>query len=218
MAGSLPPQESSLLTASLAASTLSLQDYDAASFSPQFHSSEGITLTLQNTLQWKLVHLDDFNTHANGWVVSNNGSLTATSVSDQRSNCGASLDFHLGGYCTFAGTEVSRVVQNLPRHTSLRLTARVHLLDHWQGEYAYAKVDGKDVWMQSHFHCPKPFASFCRGVDACGDNKFADKMSQLVQVTLPHTAAAVTVSFGASLRQPPCAASWAVDDVAIYIQ
>jgi len=145
--------------------------------------------------------------------------LTATSVSDKRQGCNGSPDLHLGGYCSFATLEVGKRFINLPAHTRIRVTARVHFIDAWRGEYAYARANGGIAWQQSHAYCTKAFSSFCRGVDSCGDNKFPDKMSQTVSFELAHDASDVLVSFGAELAgASACAASWAVDDVAVYVQ
>ena len=56
---------------------------------------------------------------------------------------------HLGGHCQTAGTTVRRRFDNLPQHTHLRLQARYHFIDSWEGETAFLQIDGKTAWMDS---------------------------------------------------------------------
>lgn len=49
-----------------------------------------------------------------------------------------------------------------------------------------------------------------------GDNKYSDKLSQYVRITVPHTSDTLSLTFGSSLQVGPCTASWAIDDVALY--
>jgi hypothetical protein len=184
------------------------------------HAAPSGALSVGGVRQWALWALDDFNSPATsaGWFVVANGSLTATSVSEKRQGCNGSPDLHLGGYCAFASLEVGKRFSGLPQHSKLRVTARVHFLDSWRGEHAFARLDGAPTWAHSHNYCNKAFSSFCRGVDACGDNKFPDTLSHPVAFEVPHTADSALVTFGADLAgASACAASWALDDVAVYV-
>lgn len=208
--------ESTLKTPLVKSDILNVHDSNAPFVSLYSHNVTGGALSIGGVEQWALNSFDDFSKESDDWYASHKGKIAATSVSDKRQTCGTSTDKHLGGYCAFSNIEVSKTITDLPAHGFVRVTARVHFFDNWKGEYMYAKVDDQIVWMQSHTHCTKPFASLCKGLDSCGDNKYADKMSQLVSITLPHATHDIKLTFGSSLESSPCQASWAIDDVAVY--
>ncbi len=212
----IPETESAMRTNVMhAVGTLDIREHRHP-IDPAEHPAGGGTLTLSNAQQWALVHHDDFSTNAEGWFISKDGVFSNENVNDKRQGCNGNPDLHLGGYCAFSGIEVSKTFNNLPAHSFVQITARVHFFDYWRGEYAFAKVNNNVVWQQSHAFCSKPFVQFCKGVDSCGDNKYSDKLSQLVKIAIPHTGSSITVSFGSSLHVDACTASWAVDDVAVW--
>lgn len=178
----------------------------------------GGKLVLNHLAQWQLLTQDDFSEHANGWVEAVDGALSGKPLGEFRQSCNGSPDTHLGGYCAFSTLAAGKQFGGLPPHSMLRISARVHFIDKWLGEYAYLLVDGNEQWTQAHTHCSKAFLSGCKGIDSCGDNLFHDRLSQQVTVTIPHTADAVNVVFGSSLKGDACTASYAFDDVAIYVR
>merc|ERR1712072_316552 len=133
--------------------------------------------------QWALVFHEDFQEKVNGW--------TPVKVS----SCGGSEDKFLGGHCNFAADTASKVFKNLPAHTQVRMTASFHFLDQWDGEQAYASIDGKNVWADS----TKSHRG--EGINVCGaahpDRKFATTMDSSTD---------------------SCQQSWGVDDVTIYVK
>lgn len=72
--------------------------------------------------QWRMLSHEDFSNGADGWAPA-----TATSA------CG-SKDQLLGGHCNLGRGEVSKRFEGLPAHTQIKLVARVHFLDSWNGE------------------------------------------------------------------------------------
>jgi len=78
-------------------------------------------------------------------------------------------------------------------------------------------IDGVTAWSRSHFHCKKVYLEYCHGIDVCGDEKYADQLSQSISVSLPHNNSVVQVSFGSTLEEDPCLVSWGVDDVVISV-
>merc|ERR1711990_1008560 len=116
--------------------------------------------------QWALVFHEDFQEKVNGW--------TPVKVS----SCG-SEDKFLGGHCNFAADTASKVFKNLPAHTQVRTTARFHFLDKWDGEQAFASIDGKNVWADS----TKSHRG--EGINVCGaahpDRKFAAPIDVTMQ-------------------------------------
>jgi len=135
-------------------------------------------LTLSGVPQWTMVAFDNFENakslKTRGWS------------SDAVSSCGSSKDKFLGGYCKFSDKKVTKTYNKLPIHTALRLTARLHFLDKWEGQYMYVMVNDKIVWMQNHRHCSSIFASSCKGINVCGDDNYSDRLSLLVDVTVRH--------------------------------
>lgn len=157
--------------------------------------------------QFVLVAADDFEETTVGWS------------KKDRSVCGSSPDFFLGGPCKFADTQSSKTYENLPPHKMIRITARYHFFDRWEGEYGIMKVDGRTVWSEAHHHCAKTFHELCKGISVCGDDNTADQLSTHISITIPHTAKRISVSFTSTLKpfRGPCIASWGVDDVFISV-
>jgi cytoskeletal protein CcmA (bactofilin family) len=112
----------------------------------------GQSFMLDNVKQWGLVHHDDFETEKSleGW-------------SDKRtSKCNPnSKNSYLGGHCNFSFNEVHKTFKNLPEHTKLKITASFHMLDSWDGETAYMKVNDEIVWSRQGQHNEK-------GINICG--------------------------------------------------
>jgi len=153
--------------------------------------------------QWRLLHHDDFEPDTNyssGWDVT------------ARGTCGSgSKDHFLGGHCKTAAENASKTFENLPRHSQLRVKARVHFLDQWDGEAAFMLVDGTFMWADTATS-PK------RGFNLCGADASEARISVPVDVTLKHSGPAATVMFGSSLQGDACTHSWAVDDVVLYVR
>jgi len=126
--------------------------------------------------------------------------------------CGA--DGVLAGGCD--GAEASKLITDLPPHTTLQLEASFLFVDSWEGEHAYAKVDGEHVWLDHH-----DARSIRGGVDMCGGAAPETRVRVPVRASVPHTAAAANITFGSTLRPSTsrgtdgvCGpASWAVDNV-----
>merc|ERR1711959_41369 len=158
-------------------------------------------LEIGGAKQWALVYHEDFDEKVSGW--------TPVKVS----SCGSDDKF-LGGHCNFAADTASKTFRNLPAHTQVRMTARFHFLDQWDGEQAYASLDGKNVWADS------TKAHRGEGVNMCGASHPERKFSAPIDVTIPHTGGAVEVKFGTSMAADvdACQQSWGVDDVTIYVK
>jgi hypothetical protein len=113
-----------------------------------------VTSFIQNDVrQWAMVHHEDFEEEVKGW--SNNAVSSCDGV-----------DHHLGGHCNEIDGEVrilgelhqkkdhthicllrlfqiKKTFNGLGQHTYLRIQARYHFLDSWEGETAFAKIGGK---------------------------------------------------------------------------
>lgn len=165
--------------------------------------------------QWRLISLDSFQNPKDAAAWSN--PATGTCARGEAAGA-ASSDRHLGGHCAFAGHNSSRTFQRLPPHTQVMLTARFHFLDAWGlGETAFAAVDGDYVWAEAAPAAPSP-ALAARSLDVCGGPAPDARLSAPVHVSLPHSGNSLTVLFGSTLVGDACTASWAVDDVALYVR
>jgi len=178
---------------------------DATGPPPVLPSSTAVITNYTARPDWQLLSFETFDFSADGWS------------HKSRQRCGESEDHFLGGYCHFGNTTVSKKYVKLPVHSVVRLQARVHFFDRWTGEYLIAKVDDLPVWTRHHKHCTSIMSWLCRGINVCGDGHYADRMSESLDVTFQHSARTLTVSFVATVTVPPCLASWAIDDVAIFV-
>jgi hypothetical protein len=114
-------------------------------------SLRGESFLLNGVKQFGLIHHDDFDTpkSLDGW-------------SDKRiSRCKEGGNAFLGGHCNLSYTEVSKTFKNLPKHETLRVNAAYHMLDSWDGETAYMKINGEIVWSKRGQHSEK-------GINLCG--------------------------------------------------
>lgn len=160
--------------------------------------------------QWKLVRHEDFEGEnaAEGW------SLLETSSCSPKSR-----DHFLGGHCRIGDGEVSKRFHSLPPHSQLRVTARMHMIDNWQGETAFLKLDEHVVWAE-HSLKTEPHV----GLHVCGSDRFPEKrMSIPIDVSMRHEAAFIEVAFGSrafphNAPEDPCDRSFGVDDVMLYVR
>eukprot|EP00164_Ancoracysta_twista_P006396 GFYU01008901.1.p1 GENE.GFYU01008901.1~~GFYU01008901.1.p1 ORF type:complete len:377 (+),score=104.27 GFYU01008901.1:136-1266(+) len=158
-------------------------------------------LYLDNVRQWQIAFLDDFAEGASGW------SKMATST------CGNQNQI-LGGHCNFAGGEVQKHFKGLPPHEFLRLKAVFHFIDRWEGEMAFAQVDGAFVWTEVHTSL-----NVVNGINMCGKpDEPETKMGVVVDVVIPHTGSDAIIGFGSSLDADPCESSWGVDNVFLLLR
>ncbi|CAG9328224.1 unnamed protein product [Blepharisma stoltei] len=146
---------------------------------------------------WVLRDHHDFELGSHGWS------------HDKRNTCDGE-DFFLGGHCAFSHEEVSKKFK-LPPHNMVKISANYHMLDKWEGETAYMKADGKIVWTMTG-------TSHEQGADICGGKQPDAKFAVPVDVTIPHSGGILEVTFGSTLKGDPCNASYAIDDVMVYLR
>ena len=165
-------------------------------------------VTVQNEDQWKMVVEEDFTKGSVEDWVRETGQGMNISVSDQVSTCAkfphGDSDYFLGA---FSNIRVLKTFQ-LPFHQQVRITARVHFLDMWEGEIMYLKTDNGLKWSKSHTWCTEFPEKKCQptsvietgALDSCGDPNFSDTLSIPVDVTFPSEGKnAVTLEFGGVL-------------------
>lgn len=165
-------------------------------------SMRGSSFIMEGVRQWGLVHHDDFETEKSldGW-------------SDKRtSKCKNGGNAFLGGHCNFSFNEVTKVFKNLPEHSKLKINAAFHMIDSWDGEMAYMKVNDEIVWTKKGQFSPD------KGLDICGGEHNDPAFNIPVDVTVPHDKSEIKITFGSTLDEEPCNESFGVDDVMIYVR
>lgn len=163
--------------------------------------------------QWRLWEHDSFERDAAGWSMQTRGSCGA-------GRAGATPDLFLGGWqpcaaAASAGANATKTFQGLPPHTQLRLKSSMHFFDRWDGEMAFAVVDGLHVWADTGRLTAQQVRS---GLNLCGADSPETRLAAPMDVVLQHSDPNVTVSFGSTLQRNACEHSWAVDDVAVYVR
>ncbi|GAB5359916.1 hypothetical protein AAMO2058_000583200 [Amorphochlora amoebiformis] len=172
---------------------------------------------ISNQRQWTLWAHHDFQNNDHGWKATlNSGGAPSPSI---RQVCQNNPDVFFGGYCALAGAKASLSLKDLPQaHKLIKIRARVHFFDRWVGETLYLKVNGNVVWTKSHKHCTKVFVDMCRGLNTCGNEKYADTLSYNLEVVVPHVGkVSADIEFGSTLQGNPCEASWGIDDVMFFL-
>eukprot|EP00927_Polykrikos_kofoidii_P055600 TRINITY_DN49819_c0_g1_i1.p1 TRINITY_DN49819_c0_g1~~TRINITY_DN49819_c0_g1_i1.p1 ORF type:complete len:315 (-),score=42.96 TRINITY_DN49819_c0_g1_i1:91-1035(-) len=185
----------------------------------------GVNPEVAGARQWALWDLQTFD-DAGGFIAGVNGGPGDNALGgpewslNDRSFCGSPHDQFLGGHCRFASSETTRKYTTLPEHTRVRVRARVHFFDEWEGDSVALSADGRVVWSQSHDWCPGFLKWKCSkyGVDTCGRST-PDRLSVHAEAILHHTSDVLTLSFASSLpgNTDACATSWGVDDVSLEL-
>lgn len=182
--------------------------------------------------QWKMLLHEDFHKGTvENWEVRAPGKTTTAVPSDTCSTRPhTNSDYFLGSFDDGSFEAVKAFL--LPPHQRLKVQARFHFIDKWEGQSVFVKVDGQIVWIQRHNWCSKLLITMCEPkadagddgmtINACGDASFPDRLSVPVEVTLAHTEEALEISFGSNLpvatdNVGPSNASWGVDDLQISI-
>jgi len=185
---------------------------DVASMLPFVNATNVIhaeSMSVGGVAQWALWDLDTFDTP-----------LTGLWSTNDRSVCGTPGDLFLGGHCRFGGTTTTRIYENLPPHRKVRIRARVHFFDDWDGESLAIHLDGTTVWSRSHKWCPGFLKWMCLkyGVDSCGRDT-PDQLSTKAEIAIPHSSSRLKLAFGSNfpVGSDACRASWGVDDVSIEL-
>jgi len=171
--------------------------------------------------QWRLVRHDSFEQEipgqnpADGWSLMELSSCSRNAARDQ-----SEVDHFLGGHCNIAEGELKKRFDHLPPHKHVRLSARYHMIDNWQGETAFLKIGEEYVWSDR-----SRASSDSEGLDTCGSEKYAERrMSVPIDVVIPHSASFIEVAFGSTTlsknkgKESPCDRSFGVDDVMVYVR
>jgi hypothetical protein len=161
---------------------------------------------VQDVKQWQLAEHDDFEDKEliKGW------SSTDTSDTD---GLIFAANTYLGGHCKTSVKSLSKVFYGLPEHNHIKIQAKYHMLDQWNGEFGYLKANNDIVWSQSG-KTPSHKSAFNFGGSEVADPKY----NALIDVTIPHSENSIKLEFGSSLEKDACEASYGIDDVMIFVK
>jgi hypothetical protein len=167
------------------------------------------------TQQWLAVHHDTFENSTLGWEIPNGQPL-------ELSQCGGVT--LLGGPCKTSYHIMSKTFQ-LPKHAQIQVTARFHFIDNWDDDTAFMSLSSPagqtKAWLEQYSWCSQFFTMMCaEGHSACGKDKYPDKLSRLISVSMEHNEPSLTVQFGTNIGQeiPPCEVSYGISGVVIEVR
>jgi len=155
----------------------------------------------------------DMTTDGGGWTQLyqadfEDGDTSGWSMSTT-SSCG-SWSTILGGFGVMAGGEFERdVYVHGIEHSEVWLSMHYLMIDSWDGEYGYVKVDGSEVWSTVHHHDSGT-------EDICG-HSYRDRRES-ISVTRSHTSEIVQLKAGSHLNDVSVDESYAVDNVEVWIR
>jgi len=160
-------------------------------------------LEINGVRQWALHTLEDFDeTGSDGW---SQGEIT---------HCGAHT--LLAGHCVeLPSNEVSKTFAQLPPHSQVRIVAKYMFIDSWDGETGFLKVDNKPVWLESYNHKD---GDSTHGINICGNETPERRFGRTIDITVPHTASSVSLTFGATTDEHACDESFGVANVMIFVR
>ena len=156
-------------------------------------------LIINGVKQFKLIKNDNFNLNSSGWNF------------NKINKCNNGY-YHLGGYCNLAEKEISKKYKNLPKHSFIRITASYDMIDNWNGEMGYMKIDNIISWAKIGK------SNLKNGINFCGDSKFSDIIGEKIDIILEHDNNDIEISFGSTLKGDPCKHSYGIGNVMIYVK
>ncbi|EGR29305.1 hypothetical protein IMG5_158830 [Ichthyophthirius multifiliis] len=166
---------------------------------------------VSNLLQqynWQLVYHDDFQEEKSliGWNVKERSFCKQNVKQNEDTN------HFLGGYCVGSSQlNLEKTYSDLPRHKQIKILARIHFFDNWNGEYVQLFVDDKLIWQKSA-------ESSHHDINICGDESGDPHFGIPIEVTAPHNLQNVNLRFVTNLEKNSCQASFAIDDIEIFVK
>jgi len=166
--------------------------------------------------QWLTVFQDNFSNGTNGWQA-----LSGPPI--QTSQCGGVT--LIGGPCKTSYHVLSKTYQ-LPRHAQVKVTARFHFIDNWDDDTAYMSLSTStgqqaNMWQEQYTWCNQFFTMMCsQGYSACGKDKYPDRLSRLINVSMDHKEPTLTIQFGTNIAPevPPCEVSYGVSSIVVEVR
>ena len=161
--------------------------------------SSGGSLSVGGVEQWKMIVEESFpRGGVTKWLDADN--MPVTEASTCARNIDETSDYFLGA---FGHASVSKNFTNIPGHTHVRITARVHFLDMWVGDLLFMKAAGGVLrWSKAHWFCTSTPEKSCQpgsigsgALDTCLDPNFSDTMSAPIDVEFEHVGSSLDIGF-----------------------
>jgi hypothetical protein len=203
---------------------------DSAAFTPEVIGSFQINSITANSIvsndfevvnpdaplqQWLTVFHDSYSNGTDGWTIKNGPPL-------ETSTCGGVT--LIGGPCKTSSHVVTKTYE-LPRHAQVQITARFHFIDNWDDDTAWMSLSTPSgqtkMWLEQYTWCSQFFTMMCaEGHSACGKDKYPDKLSRLISVSMTHSEPTLTIEFGTDIGKeiPPCEVSYGVSSVVVEVR
>ena len=140
-------------------------------------------------IKWQLFSHEDFESLSLGWN------------SIRRNTCND--DFFLE---VFANEEITKTYE-LPQHNVVRINASVHMIDDWQGETLYMKINDQIVWAEN---------AKSGQINLCGGSQNDAGYGIPIDVIHKSKETSLKVTFGSTLQTKT--ASFGVDDMIVYLK
>jgi len=160
---------------------------------------------------WTRVVLENYESPVSGW-----------SWTNQITSCG-SFGNILGGYNITAGGTNQKTfgLLGVP-HTQTRLTIDYITIDSWDGEHAYVRLAGTQVYDQAFCFCSQGCQNnnppgICGGKAECGGS-WDEERSVPVDATVNHSSDSISVEAQSTIDQGPSDESWGLDNVALWVR
>ncbi|KAL4494955.1 hypothetical protein ABPG72_015655 [Tetrahymena utriculariae] len=156
-----------------------------------------------NVKQWNQIVAENFWNEPFNWSI------------NQITKCGGI--YMLGGYGITAKKELQKTFEDIPSHTTIRVTGSFHFIDAWSGEAAFIKILflEKDtfeyLWTQTY-----DFSKTKNGINICGSDYVEGQLTSNFDFTIPHSAKSLTLVFGANLQDDPYENSYGISNLKIY--
>jgi len=108
---------------------------------------------------------------------------------------------------------ITYTYENLPPHTQVRISATVHIIDDWQGETAYLKLNDEYVWTSSHGHETKGHS-----INICGSPLYEETSFSLpIDVAIWNTEKNLHIEFGTTL-DPSVTAHLGLSSINLHVR
>ena len=168
---------------------------------------------------WRLVYRDDFENAAPGNIfITQQQSFGWTNGVGSNmpilvSKCGEAHKI-LGGYLLFGNGAVQKIfdLSGIP-HSEVMVKFTYYFGDSWDGEWAYAWLNGKTIFNRSRDWNISPIRT-----DICGSSSsYADEI-QSVEGIISSSVSTVSVKMGSTLNQAASDEWWGIDNVEIWVR
>ncbi|KAL4482582.1 hypothetical protein ABPG72_005825 [Tetrahymena utriculariae] len=164
--------------------------------------------------QWQLAFHDHFEDKKSliGWNINQIQLCAKKTGGNVKNQDEEDQDYFLGGHCVGpSDLKLQKLYTNLPKHKNIKIQARVHFFDKWEGESLSLFVDDKMAWT-------KVIDGDNAHYDICGDSSADPHFGLPVEITIPHSESQVNIKFESNLAKDRCLASFAIDDVEIFVR